>query len=154
VPERSVTHATLVIERFYDAAPAGVFSAWADPQRKARWFSAPSAEHELDFRIGGREVTRHARPGGAVSSFDARYRDIVADERIVYTYEMYADETLISVSVVTVELRPEGGGTRVVFTEQTAFLDAHDTPAAREGGAGSLLDALGEHLKSAGQAGL
>jgi uncharacterized protein YndB with AHSA1/START domain len=150
---RSVTHATLVIERFYDAAPARVFAAWADPNCKARWFSAPGAEHELDFRIGGREVNRHGRPGEAVSSFRARYRDIVADERIVYTYEMYADDTPISVSVVTVELRPEGGGTRLVFTEQAAFLDAQDTPAAREGGAGSLLDALGEHLKSAGRAG-
>jgi uncharacterized protein YndB with AHSA1/START domain len=85
-----------------------------------------------------------------VSVFNARYRDIVADERIVYTYEMYADETLISVSLVSVELRPEGDGTRVVYTEQAAFLDAHDTAAAREGGAGSLLDALNEHLKSAG----
>ena len=29
--ERSVTHATFVIERTYDATPARVFAAWADP---------------------------------------------------------------------------------------------------------------------------
>jgi dihydrofolate reductase len=40
----------------------------------------------------------------------------------------------ISVSLATVELAPEGAGTRLVFTEQCAFLDGHDTPnsASRE----------------------
>jgi hypothetical protein len=61
---------------------------------------------------------------------------------------MYLDETRISVSLATVELAPEGGGTRLVYTEQGAFLDGHDTPAQREQGTGSLLDALGAELRS------
>ena len=66
--ERSVTHATFVVERTYDAPPARVFAAWADPAAKARWFAGPdewgSAVFELDFRVGGREVSRGTAPDG------------------------------------------------------------------------------------------
>ena len=33
--DRSVTHSTFVVERSYDASPARVFAAWADPGAKA-----------------------------------------------------------------------------------------------------------------------
>ena len=36
--ERSVTHATFVIERSFAAAPARVYRAFADPREKAKWF--------------------------------------------------------------------------------------------------------------------
>jgi hypothetical protein len=62
---------------------------------------------------------------------------------------MLLDETRISVSMATVEFRPERDGTRLVFTEQAVFLDGHDTGARRERGMGSLLDALGVALRSA-----
>ena len=114
--DRSVTHATFVLERGYDASPARVFAAWADPAAKARWFAGPEEwgpdEFELDFRVGGREVSRGGPQGGPVHRYEARYQDIVADERIVYSYWMHMDETLISVSVATVELQAEGSGTR------------------------------------------
>lgn len=35
------SHAGFVIERVFDAAPAQVFAAFADPAAKARWFGAP-----------------------------------------------------------------------------------------------------------------
>jgi hypothetical protein len=42
-------------------------------------------------------------------------------------------------------------GTRLVYTEQGAFLDGHDDPREREQGTGGLLDALAQHLgESAG----
>ena len=69
------------------------------------------------------------------------------DQRIVYTYDMHLDETRISVSLATVELEPAGAGTRLIFTEQGAFLDGHDTPAEREQGTGALLDALDAALR-------
>jgi uncharacterized protein YndB with AHSA1/START domain len=64
-----------------------------------------------------------------------------------YTYDMYRDETRISVSLATVEFKPEGGGTRVIYTEQGAFLDGEDKPEYREQGTGSLFDALGAELE-------
>jgi uncharacterized protein YndB with AHSA1/START domain len=147
---RSVTHGTFAIERSYDAPPQRVFAAWADPKAKDQWFVGPddweSSDHEMDFRVGGLEHISGGSPDGQKVSYDARYQDIVPDERIVTTYEMHIDEARISVSVATVEFRPEGSGTRLVLTEQGAFLDGHDTPAQREHGTGELLDALGKAL--------
>ena len=148
--KRSVQHGTFTVERTYDAAPSRVFAAWAEPEAKARWFKGtdegPDA-YELDFRVGGREVNRGAGPDGQVYTYDALYRDIVPDERIVYTYDMYRNDMRISVSVATIELREDGAGTRLTFTEQGAFLDDEDKPEYREQGTGGLLDGLGAELE-------
>ena len=72
---------------------------------------------------------------------------IVPDQRIVYSYELLFGETRVSVSLATIELLAEGDGTRLVMTEQGAFLDGHDTSATREHGTGELLDALGAFLR-------
>ncbi|HYY32177.1 MAG TPA: SRPBCC family protein [Gaiellaceae bacterium] len=148
--KRTVEHATFVVERTYEAPPAQVFAAWAEPAAKARWFKgtdeAPD-EYELEFRIGGREINRSAGPDGQLYTYEARYADILPDERIVYTYDMYRDETRISVSLATVELESNGAGTKLTYTEQGAFLDGEDKPEYRERGTGGLLDALGAELE-------
>jgi uncharacterized protein YndB with AHSA1/START domain len=149
---RSVAHSTFVIERTYPVAPARVFAAFADPALKARWFGgsadASNAKLDLDFRIGGHEINRGGPDGGPVYTFEAVYQDIVTNERIVTTYGMLMDETRISFSVATVELIPEDGGTRLIYTEQGAFLDGHDTSEQRESGTRGLLDALGRALSA------
>jgi len=149
--ERSVTHDTFVIERSYDAAPARVFAAWADSAIKRRWFAGPeewgTGRHELDFRVGGREINRGGPPGGSVYTFTSVYGDIVSDQRIVYTYEMQVGDQRISVSVATIEFIPEGAGTRLILTEQGAFLDGLDQPEYREQGTNDLLDALARELR-------
>lgn len=67
-------------------------------------------------------------------AFDGCFHDIVPDARIVYSYGMHLGERRISVSLTTIEFRPEGGGTRLVFTEQGVFLDGYDDVAGREEG--------------------
>jgi len=150
--ERSVTHATFVIDRTYDASPARVFGAFADPAAKKRWFSGPDegpTEHELDFRVGGKEISRGRAPGGGPTySFEALIQDIVPNERIVTTYNMHLDDAQISVSVSTTELKPHGSGTRLIYTEQGAFLDGYDNPAEREHGTRELLSALDAYLQA------
>lgn len=141
--ERSAKHATFVIERNYAASPAQVFAAWSDPVAKARWFTKPNT---FEFRVGGRESSRGGPPGGPVYTFDAQYQEIVPERRIVYSYIMDQDDTRISVSVATVEFKPSGAGTQLIFTEQGAFLDGHDTPEQREHGTKIFLDKLDKEL--------
>jgi len=141
--ERTVEHAIFVVERHYDAAPGRVFAAWATREAKAQWFGSPGDRFELDFRVGGLERHEGIDPQGNAYTYTAIYQDIVAPERILYTYEMLLGDTRISVSVATVELRPDAEGTHLVYTEQTAFLDGHDVPGQRQHGMGKLLDALG-----------
>lgn len=152
--EPTIEHASFTIERCYDAPCAEVFAAWADPAAKARWFAGGDdwdvEPHELDFRIGGRELSRGApKGGGAVHTYNAVYWDIVPDERIVYTYEMLLDERRISVSLVTVAFVSTGDATLLTLTEYGAFFDGLVHPVDREQGTGSLLDALERELRAA-----
>jgi uncharacterized protein YndB with AHSA1/START domain len=150
----TVAHDTFVVEKVYTAPVARVFGAWTDPVLKARWFAgsadALGAGYELDFRVGGREVNRGGPPGGPVYTYESEFRDIVPEQRIVYTYEMFVDETRISVSVATVVFSEEAASTRLVLTEQGVFLDGHDTVAQREEGTRSLLDALAHSVHGSG----
>jgi uncharacterized protein YndB with AHSA1/START domain len=149
---RTVVHDTFVIDRTYDASPARVFTAFADPSAKVRWFGAPDDKdtpHEIDFRVGGREVLKGNAPdGGPMFTYEALYQDIVDNERIVYSYEMTMDGRRISVSVATVEFLDDGTGTRLILTEQGAYLDGLDTRETREQGTKELLDALGRYVDS------
>jgi uncharacterized protein YndB with AHSA1/START domain len=150
----AVAHETFVIERTYDVPVAQTFQAWADPQLKARWFAgsgdALGAGYELDFRVGGRETNRGGPPSGPVYTYESEFRDIVPEQRIIYTYEMHADENRISVSVATVEFRGHDATTHLVLTEQGVFLDGHDTVAQREEGTRSMLESLAASLSSVG----
>src|SRR5690348_16069272 len=110
--DHSVAHSTFSLERTYRAAPARVFAAWAEPAAKAQWFAGPSAEHRLDFRVGGREVARGANGDGDVLTFESTYHDIVPSARIVYSSTLSVRDRVATVSVTTVEISPAGDGTR------------------------------------------
>jgi uncharacterized protein YndB with AHSA1/START domain len=149
---RSVVHATFHLERNYDAPVERVWKALTDEQAKAKWFAGPAGrwqllERRLDVRAGGRERLKGRWESGVVSTFDAIYHDVIPNERLVYSYEMHLDDTKISVSLATVQLSREGSKTRLVVTEQGAFLDGYDDAGSRERGTGSLLEALGATLK-------
>lgn len=154
--DRSTEHATFIIERTYDADPARVWRAWADPEQKLRWFGPrelDKPDHELDFRVGGIERMTVRAPDGALYTFSARFQDIVDGERFVHTYEMHRDEQRISVSVATVEFAAAsaGAGTKLTLTEQGVFLDGLDTVAEREHGTRELLDTLAGVLAGASE---
>jgi DNA-binding transcriptional ArsR family regulator len=80
-------HGSFTIDRIYDASPARVFKAFADPKSKARWFVGEGGwqeiKRELDFRPGGQEVVHGKFPNGSESRFVARYHEIVPNERLV-----------------------------------------------------------------------
>ncbi|MCW3034495.1 MAG: hypothetical protein QOK19_692 [Solirubrobacteraceae bacterium] len=142
---RSTEHGTLVIERSFPTPAPRVFAAWTSVEAKSKWFGPRTQEgFELDFQIGGRERFVAEGPDGERYTYVALYHDIVKDERIVYTYEMYLGEERISVSVATVELAPAGEGTQLTLTEQGVFLDGHDTAAQREHGTRDLIEHLAE----------
>lgn len=154
VTVQTVQHGAFTIERVFEATPAQVFAAWADPAIKHRWFvcndeSWGPTEHSLDFRIGGRELNSGGPRGGPVHLYDARYKDIVPDARIVLAYTMTLGEIRISASLLTVEFVPEGKSTRLILTEQIAVLDNRYPIEGREHGTLGLLDNLDAELKRA-----
>jgi uncharacterized protein YndB with AHSA1/START domain len=149
---RSVVHATFHLERTYDAPVTRVWKALTDEQAKKRWFGGTPGEWELlerhmDVRAGGSERLKGRWKGGVVSTFEATNHDVVANERLVYSYVMHLDSKKISVSLATMQLNDEGGKTTLKVSEQGAFLDGYDDAGSREHGTGHLLDALGAALK-------
>jgi uncharacterized protein YndB with AHSA1/START domain len=149
----SVVHGAFRLERIYDATANEVYNALSDKEAKSRWFFGPAGwrliERTMDFRVGGRERVKGGFEGGVTTTFDAVYHDIVPLERIVYTYEMHLDDRKISVSLATLQIKPEGQRrTRLVIDEQGAFLDGYDDAGSRERGTRDLLDKIGASLRS------
>jgi len=154
--DRSVIHDTFAIERTYPAAPSRVFAAFASREAKDAWGETGGLEpaegeagiEEFDFRPGGRERFG-IKVEGTTLTYDALYYDIVPDQRIVYSYEMYADGARMSVSVATIEFAKSGEGTALTWTEQGAYLDSIDgaqAPELRKEGTAEMLDGLTRHL--------
>jgi uncharacterized protein YndB with AHSA1/START domain len=147
-------HDSFTLQRTYRASAERVFAAWADPQSKRRWFAEGEGARtfELDFRVGGRESSAFfvEIPGRGRSEIrnDTVFLDVVPARRIVFAYTMSTGGRPFSASLATIELEgePGGQGTRLVFTEQSAFFEGADGRALREAGWRALLDALGSEL--------
>lgn len=150
--DRSVTHGAFSIERTFPAPPDRVFAAMSSQPAKTQWFGEgfleATTEYTLDFRTGGHEHHRGTLPGGATFRYHAVYQDIVADRRIVASYDVSIGGRRVSVSLLTIELTPVPSGTRLILTEQGAFLDGLDTNAQREQGARDGLDQLDGYLRN------
>jgi uncharacterized protein YndB with AHSA1/START domain len=156
--QRTVTCATFTVERTLAAPPNEVFSAFADVNLKTRMLATSDgdevgeafAHDEFDFRVGGRERFEFVEEDGRIMKYDALYYDIVPNQRLVYSYEMYAGGSRISVSVASIELLEDANATTLLWTEQGAFLDGLDTPDLREGGTSWMVDNMVEYFDARG----
>lgn len=153
----NTNHGAFFIERRYDAAPERVFAAWRDPQAKRAWFVEGEGwelrSYELDFREGGRETSSFrfldgVKVFGEETTFgnETVYDEIIPNERLIFTYSMSRNGRRFSVSLVTVEFKPDGGGARLLFAEHAAFFEGADGLAMREQGWRELLSKLGSFL--------
>jgi uncharacterized protein YndB with AHSA1/START domain len=146
-----IAHGTFSIERVYDAAPQAVFEAWSSADTKAPWFIGPEGwqqeERGMDFRVGGKEVLKGRFPSGLTTHYRATFHAIVPAQRLAFVYDMFLKEAHHSVSLATVEFEPMGAKTRLIFTEQVAFLDGtngEEGTASRRAGTDKHLDRLGQ----------
>lgn len=152
-----VVHSTFILERTYAAAPDHVFTAFADPAKKRRWFAEGQSHtlenYALDLRVGGKEnyrsIFKEGTPvAGRTLTNESTYYDIVPNRRLVFTSSMAMDGRCFAVSIGTVELLPANQGTNLILTFQTAFLEGADGPAMREAGWRGLLDQLEAELSA------
>ena len=154
-----IVHDTFVIEHSYPVPPARVFGAFADDTVKSRWFLidselAATEAYQNDFRVGGKETSRFrfagdtpgGSPAGTMMGNDSIYMDIVENERIVFAYSMLVGDYRMSTSLATIQLLPEGQGTRLVFTEQAVYYDKSDGPQLRKQGWTLLLGKLAQAI--------
>jgi len=136
-----VTHSTFTLERRYPASVERVFEAWANPEARKRWM-AQGAEHSQDFVVGGLETVKGFDGQGRPLTFEARYAEIVPNERILTTSTLHTGDQLSTVSVTSVEFRAVSAGTLLVLTEHGVYLAGQEQPAWRERGTAQQLDTL------------
>lgn len=152
--EPSTIHSTFVVERSYPHSTERVFSAFADPAKKRRWF-APDEQHsvekfELDFRIGGKEHLVYRMgpdaPIAGVITNCGTIHDLIMNQRFVASYTMALNDRTFSVAVLTIELLPTATGTNLICTHQGTYLEGADGPEMRKQGWTYLLDSLHKSL--------
>ena len=152
--ETPVLHNTFVLERNFPQRPARVFSAFAQPALKRRWYVEGNhdiQDFHMDFRIGGVEQFRYRfRPGhpiaGSEIANESTYQDIVEDKRIVITSRMSLNGKPTVVMLATFEFVPAEKGTDVILTHQGTYIDWPDGAQMIEMGWKSLIDRLQTEL--------
>ncbi|WP_424814584.1 SRPBCC family protein [Roseococcus sp. YIM B11640] len=143
-------HSTFRLERHYDAPPARVFQAFADPAAKRRWLIEGEGFEILEFRpafaVGETEFSRFRFQQMPEMTNATTYQDIVPGQRIVFCYRMTIGGAIMSASLTTIELTPSGNGTLLTHTEQGTYLDGSDDGKGREEGTRGLLEILAREV--------
>jgi uncharacterized protein YndB with AHSA1/START domain len=141
----TLTHATLVLERRYEATPSRVFNAWADVEARKRWSTpAPtiSIEYERsEFKEGGRDVSYCVENGKREHVADVTYLHIAQDRSIVFAEAVSLHGKKLSTALISVEFAAAGAGTALLVTLQIAAFDA-DMENGYQFGWSSALDNL------------
>ena len=119
----TATKPSLTIKRRFNAAPAKVFAAFTEPQTISRWFGPPGVTNvraETDLRVGGRYRIA-ASMGTDEFEVGGSYREIVPNEKLVYTWAWKS--TPERESLVTITLKPDGAGTLMTLMHEQFFDD-------------------------------
>lgn len=134
----------LVITRNFDAPRRLVFEAWSKPEHLARWWGPKDftlAHCELDFRESGAYRFCMHSPEGDDHWVWGKYRELIAPERIVFTWDRVDLEgNPRSASVVTITLDEYRGMTTLTL-RQELFATREDRDEHR-GGWTECLDRL------------
>jgi uncharacterized protein YndB with AHSA1/START domain len=142
----------LTITRIFDAPRDLVFRAFTEPDLYAKWLGPAGFEATsvtIDLRPGGRWRTcirSAAEPDELWSS--GTYREVVAPERLVFTFAWETGDAAGEQTVVTVQLADLAGKTELTF-HQAAFQAVADRDSHRRGWASSL-DKLADFLAGEG----
>jgi uncharacterized protein YndB with AHSA1/START domain len=129
---------SLTLKRHLKASPAKVFAAFTDPEKVKRWMGPGEVKAVSavgDVRIGGRYDWVMVTPGGEQLGVRGVYREIVPDEKLVFTWAWHS--TPERESVVTVLLKPDGDGTLLTLTHEN-FIDEEARDGHRNGWNGAL----------------
>ena len=133
--DNSASLDAVTIERIFDAPIDLIWQMWTDPQHFAAWYGPDGASipvAKMDVRVGGTRLVcmEVQTPGGPTQMwFTGEYREVVENERLVYTESMSDENGSVlspadmgmpaghpTTTEVRVELEDVGGRTKMVMT--------------------------------------
>ncbi len=160
--DNSGSRDAVVIERNFDGPVDLIWQMWTDPEHFAAWFGpdgAIVAVTRMEVRAGGTRLVavKVQTAGGPMQMwFTGEYREVVENERLVYTESMSDENGKVlspadmgmpeghpTTTEVRVELEDIGGRTRMVMTH--AGIPA-DSPGAA--GWAMALEKLAAHVQA------
>ncbi len=143
----TIVKPSLTIKRRINATPEKVFKAWTDPEKIKQWMGPgeiKTIRAENDVRTGGRYRIVMLTPGGEEHDVSGVYREVIANEKLVYTWAWKS--TPERESIVTVTFKPDDGGTLLTLSHEQ-FVDeaARDS---HQGGWNGAMEKLEKYLAS------
>jgi uncharacterized protein YndB with AHSA1/START domain len=152
----------VVIERSFDAPVELIWQLWTDPEHFKAWYGPDGAAiplAKMDVRVGGTRLVcmEVQAPGGPMQMwFTGEYREVIENERLVYTESMSDENGNVSsasdmglpeghptTTEVRVELEVVDGRTKMVMTHAGV---PGDSPGAA--GWAMALDKLAAHARA------
>jgi uncharacterized protein YndB with AHSA1/START domain len=147
-PETAARH--LTVTRLIDAPRALVFRAWTESAQVAHWWGPrgfTTLSCEMDIRPGGSYRFSMRSPEGTVHRKQGVYREIVAPERIAFTFAWEdAEGRPGHQTLVTVTFAEQG--TQTLLTLHQALFDTTEARDGHQGGWTSCLGRFAEYLAS------
>jgi uncharacterized protein YndB with AHSA1/START domain len=137
----------LRMTRTFDATPDRVFAAWTDPEQFGQWFgplNMKTVSCEIDARVGGawrlmgegENIPGRSTPARVRPTVSGKYLEIEPPSRLVFTWAWHESDDFASPrgseSVVTIQFKPAGERTEMVFT-QAVFKDEQAMAAHNRG---------------------
>jgi uncharacterized protein YndB with AHSA1/START domain len=160
--DNDVSQDAVVIERSFDAPVDLIWQMWTDPEHFKAWYGPDGATipvAKMDVRVGGTRLVgmEMQSPDGPMQMwFTGEYREVVANERLVYTESMSDENGNVlspsdmgmpeghpTTTEVRVDLEDIGGRTKMVMTHAGIPVDS---PGAA--GWAMALDKLAAHLET------
>jgi uncharacterized protein YndB with AHSA1/START domain len=117
----------ILITREFNAPRALVYRAWTTPELIKRWWGAERGEVtevEVDLRVGGRWRYVSVTHAGFEFAFSGEYREIVENERLVWTevYEQMPEHEALN----TLTLTEQGGRATLTILVEHASKESRD----------------------------
>ena len=158
----SASQDAVQIERTLDAPTDLIWQMWTDPEHFKAWYGPEGATivvARMDVRVGGTRLVgmEMPTPNGTMRMwFSGEYREVVENERLVYTESMSDEHGNVlspsdlgmpqghpTTTEVIVELKNVGGRTKMVMTHA-------GVPGDSPGAAGwtMALDKLSRHVEA------
>jgi uncharacterized protein YndB with AHSA1/START domain len=143
-----VSDLDLIVTRLIDAPRAMVFKAWTDPTQVARWWGPKgyvTTHCEMDIREGGAYRCCMRSPEGTDHWKRGVYREILAPERIVFTFAWEdptghpGHQTLITVTF-------EEAGAKTQLTLRQRVFDTVENRDSHRIGWTSCLERFAEYM--------
>jgi uncharacterized protein YndB with AHSA1/START domain len=149
MPNIQTHHATIVLERHFDAPPTRVYAEFADPVVRSKWSASPGDEliyDESAFKAGGRDIFRCGPKGDLRFRGETTYHFIAPDSCVISSESLQSGGQHLAVSLTTMELHESDGGTNMKVTAQIVSFVGEDLIKGFESGNRGALEGLASHL--------